>query len=396
MSKFRSCRQKTVADRLVSAEVVGATQAGGEKIMDRRNVLIGGGALVLAGAGATYASMRQMGSMEAFNASVATTRAHLAENPEVRHLIRYATLSANSHNTQPWRFKVADGSIQILPDFTRRIPVVDPDDHHIFASLGCAAENLAIAAGARKRSGDLTFSAADGGSIIVRLGSGSAPETALFDAIPLRQSTRSVYDGRAASAADITLLASAAKLPGVDVVLITERADIDRLRDLIIAANTAQMADPAFTRELKSWLRFNPRQAMVRGDGLFSVLTGNPIGPSWVGPTMFEWFFNAASENDKIRKQMDSSAGVAIFVSAAANPENWILAGRASQRFALQATALGLKHAFLNQPVEVASFRPALAALAGLPGRRPDLVMRFGYGAALPYSARRPVAAVLA
>ena len=71
-------------------------------------------------------------------------------------------------------------------------------------------------------------------------------------------------------------------------------------------------------------------------------------------------------------------------------------AGRACQRFALQATALGLKHAFVNQPVEVASLRPELAALVGMPGRRPDIVMRFGYGPVLPYSPRRPVEAVLA
>ena len=364
--------------------------------MNRRNILIGGGALVLAGAGAAFASVRQMGSMDAFSASVATTRARLAEAPEMSDLIRYASLSANSHNTQPCRFKVAAGSVEILPDFTRRIPVVDSDDHHIFASLGCAAENLAIAAGARGKAGDLQFNAADAGSIIFKRGSGSVPAAALFDSIPLRQSTRTEYDGRAVSAAHVALLAAAARLRGVDVVLITERAQIGRLRDLIIAANTAQVADPAFTRELKSWLRFNPREAMDSGDGLFSVLTSNPVSQSWAGPTMFEWFFNAAAENEKIRKQMDSSAGVAIFISAAANPEHWILAGRASLRLALQATALGLKHAFLNQPDEVASFRPELAAFAGLPGRRPDLVTRFGYGAALPYSARRPVEAVLA
>lgn len=39
--------------------------------------------------------------------------------------------------------------------------------------------------------------------------------------------------------------------------------------------------------------------------------------------------------------------------------------------------------------------RPELAALVGMPGRRPDIVMRFGHGPLLPYSARRPVAAVL-
>jgi hypothetical protein len=298
--------------------------------MDRRNIVIGGGALILAGAGAAYAGMRQMGSMDAYDASVAQTRARLAEAPEMRDLIRYATLAANSHNTQPWVFKVAERSIEIRPDFTRRIPVVDPDDHHIFASLGCAAENLVIAAGSRGRAGELQFDAAGSGSIRFTPGSGSLSQAALFDAIPVRQSTRSDYDGRTVSAADVALLAAAAKLPRVDVVLITERAQIDRLRDLIIAVNTAQMADPAFTRELKSWLRFNPRQAMDSADGLFSATTGNPIAPSWIAPTIFDWFFKAASENDKIRKQMDTSAGVAIFVSAAANPENWILAGRVS------------------------------------------------------------------
>ena len=65
-------------------------------------------------------------------------------------------------------------------------------------------------------------------------------------------------------------------------------------------------------------------------------------------------------------------------------------AGRACQRFALQATVLRLRHAFVNQPVEVATLRPELARLIGFPGPRPDLVMRFGLGPALPYSARRP------
>jgi len=62
----------------------------------------------------------------------------------------------------------------------------------------------------------------------------------------------------------------------------------------------------------------------------------------------------------------------------------------------LQATALGLNHAFINQPVEVANLRPELAKIVGMPGRRPDIVMRFGYGSDLPFSARRPVGAVLA
>ena len=85
-----------------------------------------------------------------------------------------------------------------------------------------------------------------------------------------------------------------------------------------------------------------------------------------------------------------------MFLGAREDREHWTLVGRACQRFALQATALGLKTAFVNQPVEVAEVRPELAALVGMGGRRPDIVIRFGRGPEMPFSARRPVESVLA
>jgi hypothetical protein len=68
----------------------------------------------------------------------------------MRELARYATLAPSSHNTQCWKFRLGEQSVSILPDFQRRCPVVDPDDHHLFVSLGCAAENLLQAAAMRR------------------------------------------------------------------------------------------------------------------------------------------------------------------------------------------------------------------------------------------------------
>jgi hypothetical protein len=109
---------------------------------------------------------------------------------------------------------------------------------------------------------------------------------------------------------------------------------------------------------------------------------------------MFDLVFRADAENDKYARHLRTSAGVAVFLAEREDHEHWTRVGRACQRFALQATALGLTHAFVNQPVEVARLRPDLAALAGLPGRRPDILMRFGHGPLLPYSARRPATIV--
>lgn len=360
--------------------------------MDRRNLLIGaGGALLLAGAGA-YGWRSAVGSMADYHAYADRLRADLPENPEIVDLIRYATLAANSHNTQPWRFRIGDGVIDVLPDSSRRTPVVDPDDHHLFISLGCAAENLMIAATSRGRPGELTVGPE---GLRYDFTTGSARPDPLLAAIPVRQSTRGDYDGRPVPVADLDSLRQAAQMPGVRLVLLTERPQIDQLRDLVVAGNDAQMTDPAFRTELKHWLRFNPRSAMAAGDGLFSASTGNPLLPDRLGGLAFDLFVRASAESARYARQIDSSAGIAVFLAEREDSAHWVAVGRACQRFALTATSLGLKHAFVNQPVEVARFRPELAALIGEAGSRPDIVMRFGYGPALPPSSRRPVAAVL-
>lgn len=354
--------------------------------------MIGGGALLLAGA-AAYGWRAATGTMSDYNSYAAQLRAPLATDPSALDLIRYATLAANSHNAQPWHFRIGDNVIDVLPDMARATPVVDPDDHHLFVTLGCAAENLAIAAAATGHAGDVQVD--NTGDVHVDVTKGPAHRSQLFDAIPRRQSTRAVYDGRPVSAEDLETLRKSAQMDGVRLVLITDRTQIDQVRDLVIAGNTAQLHNPAFMAELKHWLRFNPRDAMARGDGLFTAASGNPVMPSMLGGFAVDTFFTPSAENDKYARQINSSAGLAIFVSEREDKAHWVATGRACQRFALAATALSLKHAFVNQPVEVAALRSELATLIGEPGLRPDLVMRFGYGAEMPFSPRRLVEAVV-
>ncbi|MFN3844236.1 MAG: Acg family FMN-binding oxidoreductase [Paracoccaceae bacterium] len=360
-----------------------------------RRLLLAGGAVTVALGGAGLIGWQRIRAAADMTAHAAGLRTPLPTSASDRDLIRYATLAANGHNTQPWLFRSDARGIDILPDVSRRTPVVDPDDHHMFASLGCAAENLALAAGARERAGEIKFDPADGGSVRVDLCTAAGGDPALFEAIPLRQSTRSEYDGSAVSAADLSQLATAVAVKGVDLILISDRTQIDQLRDLVIAGNIAQIADPAFVAELMHWLRFNPAAAMTTGDDLYSVASGSPALPDWLGPRLFDMVFNAKAENEKYASQIATSSGLAVFVAAQDNPEHWVLAGRACQRFSLQATALGLKTAYINQPVEVPGLRADLAALVGLPGRRPDIVMRFGRAPAMVMSARRPVEAVM-
>jgi hypothetical protein len=311
-----------------------------------------------------------------------------------QELVRCATLAPSSHNTQCWKFAVRDKAITILPDLSRRCPAVDPDDHHVFVSLGCATENLIQAAAAHGLRAEPGFDATRD-AIRVSLTPTPAQVSPLFQAIPQRQCTRGDYDGKPLSSVELGLLERAGMSNGVKLLLLTERASIERVLAYVVQANTAQMADAAFVKELKAWIRFNGTEAVRTRDGLYSVSSGNPAIPTWIGDLAFGWFFTTQGENDKYARQMRSSAGIAVFVGQAADKAHWVDVGRCYERFALQATALGIRNAFLNQPVEVASVRSTFAAALGLTGQRPDLVLRFGRGPALPPSLRRPVAAVM-
>lgn len=318
-----------------------------------------------------------------------------SSRPPRVELVRQATLAASSHNTQCWKFALGDSQISIVPDFARRCPVVDPDDHHLFVSLGCAAENLVQAALAQGLRGEAAFDAQHD-ALRIALAPTRARQSPLFAAIPARQCTRADYDGRPLAGDELRQLEQAAMAgDGVQLLLLTDKAALEAVLELVVEGNRAQLNDPAFMRELRSWIRFNPGDALRHGDGLSAACSGNPSLPAWLGRLILPWALRPRTENDKTARQLRSAAGIAVFVGPAADKAGWIAVGRAYERFALQATALGIRHAHLNQPVEVASLRPRLAGLLGIPGRRPDLVLRFGRGPTLPRSPRRPVAAVL-
>ncbi len=314
-----------------------------------------------------------------------------------QELVRYATLAPSSHNTQCWKFRIDDDAITILPDLARRTPAVDPDDHHLYVSLGCAAENLVQAALANGLKGDARFdpASAGGGTIKVALDPTKAVSSPLYLAIPERQCTRAEYDGKPLSTDELRLLEQSGTGKGVRVMLLTEKAALESVLAYVVEGNTAQMNDPAFVEELKSWIRFGSGEAVKTGDGLYSATSGNPLVPRWIGSPLFGMFFKPKSENDKYAKHVRSSAGVAVFVSEASDKAHWIEAGRCYERFALQATALGIRNAMLNQPVEVSRLRPQFATAMGIGGGRPDLVVRFGHGPVMPKSLRRDLQSVL-
>jgi hypothetical protein len=329
--------------------------------------------------------------------SVTPTRFRSTRHGRTDHyvdLVRHATLAASSHNTQPWQFALEPGRITIVPDLSRRCPKVDPDDHHLYASLGCATENLVLAGRAIGLDACVSWDASTS-SIRVDLEEAAAVRSALFDAIPRRQCSRAEYSGTALPNAQLRLLVTAAQGDGVTVVLITDREQKEQVVEYVAAGNTAQLGDPQFTKEMQTWIRFNAREAERSGDGLYGAVMGMPNVPRWFGNLALHVAVSPERQNRKDAAHIRSTAAIAVLCSEANDEQHWIEAGRSYERLALQAAVLDLRTAFINQPVEVQSLRPQFAAFLGIGHRRPDLIIRIGRGPEMPRSFRRPVGDVL-
>jgi len=65
---------------------------------------------------------------------------------QLRFLLGYAILAPSTRNTQPWRFAVEVNTVHLFADSRRGQPVSDPDGRELYISLGCALENLLVAA----------------------------------------------------------------------------------------------------------------------------------------------------------------------------------------------------------------------------------------------------------
>lgn len=316
------------------------------------------------------------------------------EGDPMQALVQAATLAASSHNTQPWRFCVTSESITIEPDLSRRCAVVDPDDSHLFKSLGCAAENLVAAAPAYGFGTDVRVTA--GGRIEVNLArSNDTVDRRWLDVIARRQCTKTPYDGRSLAPAETAELESAGTGQGVCVRLIDDAALKETILEIVNEGNRSQLSDPAFRRELIEWIRVNDAQAIESGDGLAGRVSNQPQLPAWLARPIMRIVLTPAAQVKTDTMNVRSAAGIAVFIGDADELPVWIETGRAYERFALKATATGIRNAFINQPIEVRRLRRELHSVLGLGGTETaHLMVRYGRGPLAPYSLRRPVADV--
>ena len=319
-----------------------------------------------------------------------------AQHNDFYTMVGYAVKAPSGHNTQPWKFRIKENAIDIIPDFSKTLPVVDGNNRELFISLGCATENVCIAASALGYNADMSVS--QEGIISIHLQKpASVRQDTLFSQIEKRQTNRTVYNFQ--SIEDSLMKNCLSVIPESQDIRFhywkngSEPYEI--LKELIIDGNIVQMDDERFVTELKSWMRVNKKESMAKKDGLGYDVFGAPNLPAFIARPAIGSFLNSKKQNKGDRKKIESSSHFILFTTRNDTVSDWITLGRFMQRFLLKSTAHNIAHAYMNQPCEVGELRIKLKDQLNLHNEYPQILLRVGYGEEAPYAKRKSVDEVI-
>ena len=298
-------------------------------------------------------------------------------------LVETANLAPSVHNTQPTRWRLsADGSVIVLEDTTRRLPVADPTGRDALVSHGAAIEGFSLAcgdAGTAVNVEPLDGPAEAGLRPVARLtlsADGAADPLGMH--VPARRSHRGVF-AKGAAPANMDLLTA-----GGDVTLVRTPAGVKRLAQLNDQGALRTYRDTAYRGELRQWTRLSRSHPNWALDGLNAeALEMSGFQAAGAGVVLAPRVFEAldrigvapllVAEAAVVR----SAYAVALFHRPAT--EEPLLTGRRFYRLWLEFESLGLSAAPMSVLADDVEISSIIAREFALPaGRRLINAFRLG------------------
>ena len=295
------------------------------------------------------------------------------------------------HNSQPWRFRIRDGGIDVLADWSRRLDVIDASGRELLISVGAAVFNVRLAMHQLGRVPVLRLSPdpipAD---VVARVVPGPtvAPDTALdalADAIPRRHTNRRPF---ARVVVPATVMAGLAAAAAVEHATLTVADAVGRgaILGLVRTADQRLRAQGVYRAELAEWT--------VLGRGRRDGVPPQAFGP-WDALEVLPLrdFGLTQPQLHRSSERFEPYPTIVVLSTDGDTGQHWVRAGQALQRVLLTATVHGLAATPMSQPLEIPGLRELVTSSSS--GRWAQVILRLGYAQPTAPTPRRSLAEVL-
>ncbi|BBA34918.1 uncharacterized protein sS8_2975 [Methylocaldum marinum] len=335
-----------------------------------------------------------------------TTKGDLTD---LEYVALCGTLAANAHNTQPWAFNLLGNRIVLYADLARHLGRADPRRRLMLMGLGCAAENMVVAAAQLGYAA--TVADTEAGGFLENGGRCAALELTRrsdsnshpwFPALFRRQTTRAEFGPLSIPRNEFTAsLDVHGEIPGVHLAWYGTASEHEAIVRITADAAAEFVANDAAYRDSMAWFRRSRREWETYRDGISIFTSDAPwLVKEWVELLSTPEDLVSAEfrqgEIDVVKRLAEATPLWSLVWSERDTPHAWFQGGRLMERVYLAAAAQGLALHPLAYPTESPVGSAGLAKSLGLaPGAVPLMLLRVGLARPLERSVRRPLEAVL-
>jgi hypothetical protein len=321
-----------------------------------------------------------------------TIESSVHERAVLEECVRAATLAPSLHNSQPWRFRIGDGVVDVFADPDRRLDVLDPGGRELMISVGAAVFTLRLRLRAEgRRPAPAYFPDPAQPDLVARVTVGDTappPEHVLrlAAAIEHRHTNRQPF-ARAVIPADVVDILTAAAAAEDATLTVANPVSRNAIIALSQAADRRLRATGGYRAELARWTthRLPHRDGVPQAAaGPWDALETMPIRdfgllqPDMTRPT----------------EAFEPYPVIMVLATVGDDRTAWLGAGQALQRVLLTATWHNLATTPISQPVEIPAIREQLTDTGA--GVWAQMVLRAGYGRPTIATPRRPLSDVIA
>jgi nitroreductase len=301
-------------------------------------------------------------------------------------LLRYAILAPSVHNSQPWKFSIDRDRIGVFADRTRWLKAADPDRRDFHLSLGCALENLLVAArhfGYSPEVSHFPRPASPNLAALVNLPPATrapAPTSGPLDLIARRHTSYRKYTAGLLTPGLLEALDGACAAGEATLFRETDPGIKHAVAELLRRAAAEQFADTAFRDEVGEWT----------GRGEYGIARPRFRFGRW-GVQQVEEFMEHEVE------LFARAPLVGALLSRQDDPAAQLRTGQALERVWLVAERWGLSLRPASALCAVPAVRKELARVVGAGDSHVQHVFRLGFSEAeKARTGRRPVDEVIA
>lgn len=311
----------------------------------------------------------------------------------LRFLLNFAILAPSSHNSQPWKFEISDNKILISLEPSRLLPVGDANNRQAIISLGCAAQNILIAADYYGYNAQVNFIGEE--TLIAEItfdesGTKEDDPGHLIFSILKRVTNRNKYEDRPMPAELVEYMKSL-ETSNLKIDIITDQETKNKLADITLEAGIAAMDSPAFRLELSHHVK-NNWTASPFGMPCFGL--GIPTIISFFAPLMIRKM-NMNKLNRKRDEALLKNDTPSFLIISTKNDEtiDWFNTGLAFQKIVLLSTRLGVSISPWAAPIQIGKFYKRLQDILWI-DTRPQLFFRMGYTNTVVYNSPRALISI--